>query len=268
MSAPTPDTPLGDARGESSPPDASSLRWLQVGAASLWLLTAAGVLHPYYRQVGEAWLGRLGLPPWCMWLACAGELVLGVLVLTLRPRRWLTALQLSVVAGFTLTLASLEPMLLVHPFGVLTKNVPFCAVVLAVHLASRDGLGPPACRVLRVGVATVWLTEGLFPKILFQQPLELAVVADSGLVPFSPAVFLVLLGVAQAASGVAVLALRGRWLALVLGAQAVALVVLPVLVSRFDAMLWFHPFGPLTKNLPILVGTLVILRRCLHSSSR
>jgi hypothetical protein len=111
-------------------------------------------------------------------------------------------------------------------------------------------------------MALVWLTEGLFPKILFQQPMELAIVANSGLVPFSPALFLSMLGVAQAASGVAALLLKGPWLKALLVAQALALVVLPLLVSWQSPLLWVHPFGPMTKNLPIIVGTLVALRRC------
>jgi DoxX-like family len=39
-------------------------------------------------------------------------------------------------------------------------------------------------------------------------------------------------------------------------------VVLPLLVSWQHPLLWFHPFGPMTKNLPILFGTLLVLRRC------
>jgi hypothetical protein len=110
-------------------------------------------------------------------------------------------------------------------------------------------------------MACVWLTEGLFPKLLFQQPLELAVVAGSGLVPMDPSRFLVLLGAAQILSGVAALVLRGRPLRWLLGAQVAALVVLPLLVSWQAPSLWFHPYGPLTKNLPIIAGTLVALWR-------
>ena len=43
---------------------------------------------------------------------------------------------------------------------------------------------------------------------------------------------------------------------------AVGLVVIIILVTRYNPELWFHPFGPLTKNVSILVGTLVVLRRC------
>jgi hypothetical protein len=236
--------------------------WLKAGTASLWLCTALGVLHPYYRAVGHEWLSRLGLPDWLMWVTCAGELVLGLVILVLPPKWWLMAAQVGGVTVFTVILAGLEPALLVHPFGMLSKNYPFIALVIATWLVAKEGWTPRALWVLRFGMALVWITEGLFPKLLFQQPMELAVVSNSGLVPMSAPAFLSLLGLAQLASGVLALVLRGRLLRWLLGAQVAALVVLPALVSFQDPMLWFHPFGPMTKNFPIIFGTLGALRRC------
>ncbi|MCC6332644.1 MAG: hypothetical protein IT380_01495 [Myxococcales bacterium] len=243
-------------------PSRGELAWLKGGAASLWLTTALGVLHPHYRAVGHEWLSRLGLPDWLMWLTCAGELALGVIILVLPPRWWLMAAQVGAVAIFTVILAALEPMLLVHPFGVLSKNYPFLALVVATWLLGREGFSARALWTLRGGMALVWITEGIFPKILFPQPLELAVVEGSGLVPMSASLFLMLLGVAQAVSGVLALVLEGAPLRVLLAAQVAALVVLPALVSWQDPLLWFHPFGPLTKNLPVIAGTVAVFRRC------
>lgn len=236
--------------------------WLKAGTASLWLTTALGVLHPYYRAVGHDWLSRLGLPDWLMWATCAGELVLGTVILVLPPKWWLMAAQVAGVTGFTVILAALEPSLLAHPFGMLTKNLPFAALVITVWLISREGWTARALWVLRAGMALIWITEGLFPKLLFQQPMEVAVVANSGLVPMPAPLFLGLLGVAQVVSGVLALLLKGRLLRWLLRAQVGALVVLPLLVSWQDPMLWFHPFGPMTKNVPIIAGTLGVLYRC------
>lgn len=241
---------------------ATELRWLKLGAASLWFTTALGVLHPFYRSVGHAFLARLGLPDWLMWATCAGELVLAVLVVALPPKTWLFVAQVGPVVAFTVILAGLEPTLLAHPFGVLSKNYPFLALVTTTWLVEREGWTPRVTWLLRGGMALIWLTEGIVPKLLFQQPLELAVVEGSGLVPFSPSLFLGLLGVAQAVSGVLAVTLRGRLLQALLVAQAAALVVLPALVSWQDPTLWVHPFGPMTKNIPILVGTLMVLHRC------
>jgi len=229
--------------------------------ASLWLLTAVLVLHPAYRAEGLRWLDRLHLPGGLMWVTCGAELVLGLRVGLGRPTAALTALQVALVAGFSLVLAVLDPMLLVHPFGILTKNLPFLAVVGTVLLLEREGWSPRAAGLLRVGMAIIWITEGLLPKLLFQQPMELAVVANSGLVPFDPSLFLRILGIAQLLSGLLALRLRGRLLAALLGCQVAALVLLPLLVSVQDPLLWVHPFGPMTKNIPIIVGTVVLARR-------
>jgi hypothetical protein len=69
------------------------------------------------------------------------------------------------------------------------------------------------------------------------------------------------MGVAQSCSGIAVLNLRGRPLAWILWTQFITLGVLPVLVALQDTRLWVHPCGPLTKNVPIMVGTVIVLLR-------
>lgn len=236
-------------------------RLLRVGIASIWLLTGLLVAHPHYRAIGAQQLDRLGLPHGLMFAACAFEVLLGLRVLLGRATLATTALQVGLVLGFTTILAVSEPMLLVHPFGILSKNVPLLALVVAAYLVEREGWTGRALWLVRGGVAAIWITEGLLPKILFQQPMELEVVARSGLVPIDPSTFLVVMGLLQVASGLAVLVLRGRPLRAVLGAQVLALVALPLLVSFHEPLLWVHPFGPLTKNAPILAGTLIALRR-------
>ena len=69
------------------------------------------------------------------------------------------------------------------------------------------------------------------------------------------------LGLAEAMSGILVLTWRGLPLRLLLACQLAALVALPILVSWHHPEFWAHPFGGLTKNVPILAGTWVLLRR-------
>lgn len=240
-----------------------SAAWLRAGVAFVWLATGALALHPAYRAAGAAELGRvpgLGGATWLMFATCAAEVALGARVLLGRSAAWLVALELGMVATFTAVLAVTQPMLLASPFGVLTKNVPFAACVLAAHRIERAGWDARAEWILRAGMAAIWLTEGLLPKVLFQQPVELAIAARS--VPWlAPPVALRAIGAVEVASGVLALSLRGRALGLVLAAQAGALAVLAIVMTRLDASLWLHPFGPLTKNAPILIGTLVLRAR-------
>jgi len=240
-------------------PGERALRW---SVASLWLATGVAVLHPHYRTIGESYLDRLGLPHGLMWATCAAEVALAVLLIARPMGARLAGLQIALIAGFTVILAALEPALMAHPFGLLTKNLPTLAAIAVCWRLARGGWDPTAIRWLRWGMAVIWFTEGLFPKILFQQPMEVAVVANSGLVPWDPSAFLAFMGGAQVASAFGALALRGRWRDALLTAQCAALVALPLMVSWQDPLLWVHPFGPMTKNVPILVGTWLLARRC------
>src|SRR5438132_939039 len=102
---------------------------IRFSIAFVWLFTGLAVFHPYYREVGRHQLDSLGLPEWMMYAACALEVVLGLRVLLGPPRLWLTAGQLVLMAGFTVILGVTEPALLVHPFGVLSKNVPLATLI-------------------------------------------------------------------------------------------------------------------------------------------
>src|SRR5437867_3574403 len=112
---------------------AAAVRWeeraLCGGAAFVWLTTGLAVLHPYYREVGHQYLDRLGLPDGLMFATCAAEVLLGLRVALGRATTAVTAVQAALVAGFTAILAVLDPALLVHPDGVLTKNLPLLATI-------------------------------------------------------------------------------------------------------------------------------------------
>jgi hypothetical protein len=219
------------------------------------------VLHPHYRRLGELYLGELGLPAWLMFPTCVAEILLGLRVALGSASSWVTAVQVVVVVGFTAILTALDPWLLVHPLGVLLKNVPLLAVILAAWLLEREGWTARARWVLRLGMASIWIAEGLFSKVFFQGQLQRDLVARSGLVPMEPGLFLEILGLCQAASGVGVLLLRGRPLLFLLLLQIVGLVVLPLLVVLQDPLWLVHPFGPITKNVPLVVGTVFVLLR-------
>ncbi len=236
--------------------------WLRAGVAVVWLATGLLVLHPTYRSIGGGYLDQLGLPVWLMPATCLFEVGLGLWVLSRRAGNVITLLQLSMVLTFTVILVVWDARLLVNPFGMLTKNVPILAAVATAWLVEREGWSRRALWLLRSGMAFIWLSEGLLPKVFFQQGEELRIVEGVGLSFGAPGTVLALIGVLQAASGILALTLSGRWLRVVLVAQIAALVVLPLVVSWQVPWLWFHPFGPFTKNVPIIFGTGVVLWRC------
>ena len=236
--------------------------WLRAGVALVWLATGLLVLHPTYRSIGGGYLDRLGLPHWLMPVTCVFEVGLGVWVLLRRAGNLVTLLQLAMVLSFTVILAVFDPWLLVNPFGMLTKNIPILVAVTCAWLVEREGWSRRADWFLRAGMASIWLTEGLLPKVFFQQVEELAIVQAVGLSFGAPGTVLAVIGLSQAASAVLALVLSGRALQIVLAGQILALVVLPLAVSWQLPWLWFHPFGPFTKNVPIICGTGVVLWRC------
>ena len=98
----------------------------------LWIGSAlAGVLAPVasYAMVDAAF-SSLGLPSRPLALAFSGVdlLIAGALLVRWRPR-WMAAIQMAVVAGYTILLTVLAPALWLEPFGALLKNLPILALI-------------------------------------------------------------------------------------------------------------------------------------------
>lgn len=237
--------------------------WLRASLAVVWLWTALAVFHPHYREVGRDYLSALGLPDIVMYGTCACELVLGLWVLLHKTDKFLFSVQAALVFSFTVILALHSPLLLASPFGFLSKNLQFLCVLWVSFVLTRDRVFTPrTLHLLRFGMAFVWFTEGLFPKLLFQQPIELQMVPQMGISGVPPSWLIGFVGVCQILSGVLALLLKGKPLRVLLLLQTIALVFLPVAVFVLQPRLLFHPFGAFCKNVPILVGTWIVRKRC------
>lgn len=248
-------------------PPASAERLLRWSLAFVWLATGLLVAHPYYRLEGMRWLAPLGLGSWVMFATCAAEIALAAVVVARPTTTFFAVAQTGPIVAFTLILSALDPMLLVHPFGVLTKNVPLVAAIWGAWLLHREGDTDRAAWALRVGVASVWITEGLFPKLVFQQAMEIDVVTAWGFSASTASILIRVMGVLQVTAGVLSLLLRGRLLGWLYGAFVLALLLLPLVVTIAMPLTWAHPFGPLTKNVVILAAAYVLYRRCTRISS-
>ncbi|MEL7362434.1 MAG: DoxX-like family protein [Bacteroidota bacterium] len=111
-------------------------------------------------------------------------------------------------------------------------------------------------RAARLALGTIWLAEGLFLKVLWAHPDELALVADSGLWWPTPAATLAVVGVLEAALGAVLLVgIKPRLTAAVAG---VALVVITTTVVATDPTVLLLPFSPILKNLALLACTLAV----------
>jgi hypothetical protein len=236
-------------------------RALCASAAFVWLASAFGVLHPYYRASAAPYMEKLDLPNALMYATCVAEALIGLRVLIGPANTWMTVLQTGLIGTFTIIFAAVDPKLLVDPFGVLSKNVSLVAVIVAAWLLEREGWTLRAEWVLRAGLAFIWVWEGTFVNVVFQSDTLRDVIAATRVPLGDPSLFLTLGGIGEVLSGLALLFLRGRLLRWLLMVQAFGLLLICVLVTNYEPLLWFHFAGPLTKNVPLIVGTLVLLRR-------
>jgi hypothetical protein len=209
-------------------------RWLRGGIAFVWLATGLGVLHPYYRALGLEFLAPTGLPDWVMGATCAAEVALGLRVLFGPATTAVVALQAALILGFTAILTVTQPRLWLDPLGVLPENLPLLALLATVWCLRREGWTRRARGWLRGAVAVFWLSRTAVGFVNGEHPLLIA--AE------------VLAAALAAVAG-------GRLLLAGLAAQGAALLALLGWHTWHDPQLWVHPFGPLTKQVPVLVAT-------------
>lgn len=125
--------------------NAAGLSWLlplmRYALATLWIVTAIVSLWVYPREQSLAMLHRTGLQgvlaEIALWGAAALDFVLGVGLLVLRRRAVLYAVQLLLVAGYTLIIAVALPEQWAHPFGPVLKNLPLMAMIATLWALDR-----------------------------------------------------------------------------------------------------------------------------------
>jgi uncharacterized protein YbjT (DUF2867 family) len=110
-----------------------------VAMALMWLITAYVSWFSWPHEESRAWLAACGVPAVLQEPMLLGasvfDAVIGVLLL-LRPRPWVWALQLALVSGYTVIMSFGLPWFWLHPFGVLSKNLPLLAVMLVMWRVS------------------------------------------------------------------------------------------------------------------------------------
>ncbi len=113
----------------------------------------------------------------------------------------------------------------------------------------------------RLALALVWAVSALVSAGLYPFEASLALLAATGL-DGAPAWLALFAGVAVD-TAFAVLSLwvpRPRWRAWVWRAQTATVLVYTAIISIALPAWWLHPFGPVLKNLPILVLLWLLLR--------
>ncbi|MRW90879.1 NAD-dependent epimerase/dehydratase family protein [Duganella sp. FT80W] len=113
---------------------------ITLAMVALWLWTAFVSWFAWPHAESRAWLNACGVPPAMqeatLLAASLTDAAIGLLLL-LRPRRWLWALQLALAGGYTLAMSVCLPDFWLHPFGPLSKNLPLLALMLLMWRASK-----------------------------------------------------------------------------------------------------------------------------------
>ena len=104
---------------------------------------------------------------------------------------------------------------------------------------------------MRLAIAAVWLTAGVVSAGIYPLERSVALVEATG-VRSTAAAALVYLGAAiDLVLGLATLFMRRRsllWLA-----QIAVIMTYTIIISVWLPEFWLHPFGPVVKNLPLLI---------------
>ncbi|MCD2512997.1 SDR family oxidoreductase [Comamonas endophytica] len=108
---------------------------MRLAVALLWIWTGLVSLGLYPEHASLALLAGVGLTGvlawWSLYVAAVLDLALGVAVFFTRgqARRWVWLAQLATMLGYTAILSLRAPEWWLHPFGPLSKNLPFALLI-------------------------------------------------------------------------------------------------------------------------------------------
>lgn len=243
---------------------------LRVGVGAVWIyegvvgkLLAPG---PELLRLAARWQPFAGDPAALLKAAGVFEILLGLLLIRGWMVRSAAAVQCALLAASTVGLATVVPQALVHPLGAISKNVALFAAGLCLVLLGdgrqaagrRFGANRAVPLILRLGLGFVWLYEGILPKWVYFSPAEVELVARTGLVHLHIPLFLKLLGAAEAALGLTILA--GLWVRGLAVLQVGLLTAFTAIIGWTSPGTLVDPLGGLAKNLGLLGGVLALYR--------
>jgi uncharacterized membrane protein YphA (DoxX/SURF4 family) len=188
----------------------------------------------------------------------AGEVLLGLLLIRGWLVRPLAALQSALLLVLTLAPGMSGSQFLLDPTAPLAKNVALILAGLCLLLlpGGRHGAPPKSWRtqaipiLLRLGLAFLWVYEGLILKFLLRDPASLVIVARTGMVPAHIPRFLDLLGGMEIALGLAMLI--GLWVRELAVLQVALLTAFTAIVGWTSPGCLSDPLGGLVKNVAVI----------------
>jgi hypothetical protein len=108
--------------------------------------------------------------------------------------------------------------------------------------------------VLRIALALMWVWTGIVSLGLYPVQDSYALLARTGLHGAAAGIALYGAALLDLVLGVLTLAAPARWRRPVWLAQLALIAGYTLLVTLFLPEFWLHPYGPISKNLPILAA--------------
>lgn len=142
------------------------------------------------------------------------------------------------------------PALLQRPARSVEEFVPRESVAAARTQAVLFGFVP----LLKIALAAVWIWTGIVSLGLYPVAQSYALLAQVGLHGAAAAVALYGAALLDLVLGLLTLAAPRRLRCWVWGTQLALIAGYTVLISLFLPGFWLHPYGPLSKNLPMMVS--------------
>lgn len=111
--------------------------------------------------------------------------------------------------------------------------------------------------LLRLSIGFVWIIAGIVSAFVFPLEQSYSMLEKAGITGFWGPVMLYGAAATDFVLGLATLmAYRIR----IIGLIQIALIVLYTIIITFSQPeLWIHPFGPISKNIPLIIATLIML---------
>lgn len=170
----------------------------------------------------------------------------------------LQILILTLTSIFTIYVA---PHSVISPFGLISKNIVWILFIYASWLLF-NGKSRSSLTLSKYTLAFIWLYEGLIPKILFQQEIEIDFLHFLKLTShIAPSVLLSLIGAGEILLAILIMLSRNNVEKLIIKTQLFLLVAITILTSFKFLDLWLHPLGPFVKNIPIIGISIILLTK-------
>jgi nucleoside-diphosphate-sugar epimerase/uncharacterized membrane protein YphA (DoxX/SURF4 family) len=112
--------------------------------------------------------------------------------------------------------------------------------------------------LLRMIIAFVWIWSGVVSAFLYPQPLALELLHEIGVTAPYDIPLLYLASFLDITIGV--LMLIGYRLQMLLNLQLLVIVVYTLLLTLLAPYHWLHPFGPVLKNLPLILSIYILAK--------